>query len=237
MKRACGERVDGNINGLAYFYGTDNRIGHSHHDLYAVGFGQRECGNARSDKRTGLYSFLHDVAVEGRNQRGVAQSDFRLARQGPSGLQLLLAGIVLRASGIEVGLRNALGVVQMRSSIEVELGFLCDSFGGRGLRGCLSYLVLVFRRSDADEYGSPANPIPFRNIAHPAILAAHLFERNDVSGNSECQRNFRIGRHYRRETQAVGAEARLLLNGLSLDSLWGLIEWLIRATAGHDEHQ
>ena len=99
------------------------------------------------------------------------------------------------------------------------------------------HLVLVFRRSDADEHGSPADSIPFRNIAHPAILAAHLFERNDVSGNSEGQGNFRIGRHYRRETQAVGAEARLLLNGLSLDSLWGLIEWLIRATADHDEHQ
>jgi hypothetical protein len=47
--------------------------------------------------------------------------------------------------------------------------------------------------------------------------------------------NFRIGRHYRRETQAVGAEARLLLNSLSLDALWGLTEWLIRATAGHDQ--
>jgi hypothetical protein len=123
----------------------------------------------------------------------------------------------------------------MRSPIEVELGFLCDSFCGRCLRGCLSYLVLVFRRSDADEYGSPANPIPFRNIAHPAILAARLFERNDVPGNSECQGNFQIGRHYRRETQAVGAEARLLLNSLSLNSLRGLIQRLIRATAGHDQ--
>src|SRR5208337_4959476 len=235
MKRACGERVDGNINGLAYLYGTDNRIGHADDDLYGVGFGERECGNARSDELAELDGFLHDVAVKGRNQRGVAQRDFRLARQGPSGFQLLLAGIVLRASRIEVGLRNALSVIQMRSPIEVELGFLCDSFGGRGLRGCLSYLVLVFRRSDADEYGSPANPLPFRNIAHAAILAAHLFERNDVSGNSECQRNFRIGRHYRRETQAVGAEARLLLNGLSLDPLRRLIEWLIRATAGHNQ--
>ena len=45
MKCACGERVDGNINGLAYLYGTNNRIGHSHDDLYGVGFGERECGS------------------------------------------------------------------------------------------------------------------------------------------------------------------------------------------------
>src|SRR5271165_6756451 len=116
MKCACGKCVDGNINGLAYLYGTDNRIGHSHDNLDGVGFGERECGDTRSDERAELYSFLHDVAVEGRNQRGVAQSDFSLARQGPRGLQLLLAGIVLRASGIEVGLRNALSVIQMRSA-------------------------------------------------------------------------------------------------------------------------
>ncbi len=237
MKCSCGKRVDGNINGLAYLYGTDNRIGHSNDNLDGVGFGERECGDARSDERAELDGFLHDVAVERCNQGGVTQSDFRLARQGPRGLQLLLAGIVLRASGIEVGLRKALAVVQVRSAIEVQLGFLCDGFRGGCLRGRLVYLVLVFRRSDADEHGSPADPIPFRNIAHPAILAAHLFKRNDVPGNSECQGNFRIRRHYRRETQAVGAEARLLLNGLSLDPLWGLIEWLIRATAGHDEHQ
>jgi hypothetical protein len=78
----------------------------------------------------------------------------------------------------------------MRSSIEVEFGFLCDSIGGRRLRGCLSYLVLVFRRSDADEDGSAADPISFRNISHPAVLAAHLFERDDISGNSESQGNF-----------------------------------------------
>src|SRR5208337_951766 len=221
MKRACGERVDGNINGLAYLYGTDNRIGHADDDLYGVGFGERECGNARSDERAELDGFLHDVAVKGRNQRSVAQSDFRLARQRPSGLQLLLAGVMLRTSRIEVGFRNALSVIQMRSSIEVELGFLCDGFGGRCLRGCLVYLVLVFRRSDADECRSPANPLPLRNIAHPAILAAHLFERNDVPMYSECQGIFRIGRHYRREAQAVGADARLLLYGFRLDPLRG----------------
>src|ERR1039458_1446751 len=193
MKCACGERVDGNINGLAYLYGTDNRIGHSHDDLYGVGFCDRECGNARSDERSELDGFLYDVAIEGRNQRGVAQSDFRLTRQGASGLQLLLAGVVLRASGIEVGLRNALSVIQMRSSIEVELGFLCDSFDGRCLRGCLSYLVLVFGRSDADEHSATADSIAFRDVAHSAILAAHLFERNDISRNPERQWNFRIG--------------------------------------------
>ena len=69
-------------------------------------------GTPRSDERTEFDGFLHDVAIKGRNQRGVAQSDFRLARQGPSGLQLLLAGIVLRASRIEVGLRDALSVIQ-----------------------------------------------------------------------------------------------------------------------------
>src|ERR1700756_3456905 len=193
MKCACRERVDGNINGLAYLYGTDNRIGHADDDLYGVGFDKCECGNARSDERAELNGFLHDVAVEGRSQRSVAQSDFRLARQGTSGLQLLLASIVLRVSGIEVGLREALSVIQMGSAIEVELGFLKNSFRGCRLRGCLVYLVLIFRRSDADEYRSPANPIPFRDVPHPAILAAHLFERNDVSGNSECQGNLRIG--------------------------------------------
>src|SRR5208283_2214607 len=207
-------------------YGTDNGIGYSHYDLHDVRFGERECGNTRSHERAEFDDFLHDVAVKGRNQRGVAQSDFRLARQGPSRFQLLLAGIVLRASGIEVGLRNALGVIQMRSPIEVELGFLCDSFGGRCLRGRLVYLVLVFRRSDADECGSSANPIPFRNIAHPAILAAHLFERNDVPRNPEPQWNFRIGGHYGREAQAVGADARLLLYGFRLDPLRGLLQWL-----------
>src|SRR5208282_5684475 len=171
MKWACGERVDGNINGLADLYGTDNRIGHADDDLYGVGFGQSECGNARSDERAELDGFLHDVAVKGCNQRGVAQSDFRLARQGSSGLQLLLAGIVLRASGIEVRLRNALSVIQMRSPIEVELGFLRDSFGGRCLRGRLVYPVLVFRRSDPDEHSAAADSIPFRNVAHSPILA------------------------------------------------------------------
>src|ERR1700693_136476 len=121
MKWTCGERVDGTVNGLAYLYGTDNRIGHADDDLYGVGLGHRECGNSRSDERAELYGFLHDVAVEGRNQRGVTQSDFRLARQGPCGLHLLLAGIVLRASGIEVGLREALGVIKMRSPIKVEI--------------------------------------------------------------------------------------------------------------------
>src|SRR5271167_689745 len=224
MKCACGKRVDGNINGLAYLYGTDNRIRHSNDNLDGVGFGERECWDARSDERAELDGFLHDVAVEGCNQGGVTQSDFRFARQGSRGLQLLLAGIGLRASGVEVGLREALGVIQMRSPIKIELCFLKNSFRSRCLRGRLVYPVLVFRRSDADEHGSPADPIPFRNIAHPAILAAHLFKRNDVPGNSESQGNFRIRRHYCRETKAVGAEARLLLNGLSLDSLWGLIE-------------
>src|ERR1022692_3436969 len=123
MQCACGERVDGNINGLANLYGTDNRIGHSDDNLDGVGFGERECGDARSDERAELDGFLHDVAVVGRNQRGVTQSDFRLARHGPSRFQLLLAGIVLRASGIEVGLREALGVIQMRSPIKIELCF------------------------------------------------------------------------------------------------------------------
>src|SRR5208282_1392097 len=207
MKRARGERVDGDFYWLAHFYRTHHRVGHSHDDLYGVGFGERECGNTRSNERAELDGFPHDVAVKRRTQRSVAQSDFRLARQRPSGLQLLLAGVMLRTSRIEVGLRNALSVIQMRSAIEVELGFLCDGCRGCCLRGRLVYLVLVFRRSDADEYGSPADSIPFRNIAHPAILAVYLFERNDVSGNSECQGNFRIGRHYRRETQAVRAEA------------------------------
>src|SRR5208337_1040000 len=121
MKNACGKGVDGNINGLAYLYGTDNRVGHADNDLDNVGFGERECGNTRSDERAELDGFLHDVAVKRRNQRGVAQSDFGFARQGPSRLQLLLAGIVLGASGIEVGLRNALAVVQMRGTIEIEL--------------------------------------------------------------------------------------------------------------------
>src|ERR1700690_2490423 len=222
MKYACRERVDGNINRLAYLYGTDNRIGHADDDLYGVGFGEREGGNARPDERAEFYSFLNDLAVKGRNQRSVAQGDFRLARKSTSRFQLLPAGIVLRASGVEVGLRNALAVVQVRSPIEVKLGFLCDGFRGCCLRGRLVYFVLVFGRPDADEHGSPADPIPFRNIAHPAILAAHLFKRNDVPGNSESQGSFRSGRHYRRETQAVGAEAPLLLDDLSLDSLWGL---------------
>src|ERR1017187_3247166 len=196
MKRARGERVDGDFYWLAHFYRTHYRVGHSHDDLYGVGFGERECGNTRSNDRPELDGFLHDVAVKRRTQRSVAQSDFGLARQGPSGFQLLLAGIVLRASGIEVGLRNALSVIQMRSPIEVELGFLCDSFGGPCLRGRLSNLVLVFGGSDADEHSATADSIAFRDVAHPAILAAHLFERSDVPGNSECQGNFRIGRHY-----------------------------------------
>src|SRR5208282_4197136 len=236
MKCACRERVDGNINGLADLYGTDNRIGHADNDLYGVGFGHRECGDARSDERTDLDGFLHDVTVEGRNQRGVAQSDFRLARKGTSRFQLLLAGIVLRASGIKVGLREALGVIQMRSPIKVELCFLKNSFRSSCLRGCLVHLVLVFRGSDADERGAPADPISFRKVAHSAVLAAYLLERNDVSRNSECQGNFRVGRDYRREAQAVVADAPLALNGLSLYSLWGLLQWLMRATAGHDHN-
>src|ERR1035438_219507 len=103
MKCACRESVDGNINGLTYLYGTDNRIGHSDHNLDGVGFGERECGDARSNERAELDGFLHDVAVEGRNQRGVAQSDFRLTRKSKSRLELLLTCIVLRVSRIEVG--------------------------------------------------------------------------------------------------------------------------------------
>src|SRR5208282_6193130 len=123
MKCAGGERVDGNINGLADLYGTDNRIGHADDNLYGVGLGHRECWDTRSDERAELDGFLHDVAVERCKQRGVTQSDFRLARHGPSRFQLLLAGIVLRASGIEVGLREALRVIQMRSPIKIELCF------------------------------------------------------------------------------------------------------------------
>src|ERR1022692_1106031 len=175
MKCACRERVDGDINGLADLYGTNNRIGHADDDFYGVGFGHRECGDARPNERAELDGFLHDVAVERYNQGGVTQSDFRLARQGSRGLQLLLAGIVLGTSGIEIGLRKALSVIQMRSAIEVELGFLKNSFGGGCLRGRLVYLVLIFRRSDADEYGSLADSIAFRNVPHPAVLAAHLF--------------------------------------------------------------
>ena len=111
MKCACGERIDGNINRLAYLDGADNRIGHSDDDLYGVGFRQSECGNARSDERAELYSFLHDLPVKGGNQRGVAQSDVGLAGQGPSGLQLLLACVKLCASRVEIGFRNALAVV------------------------------------------------------------------------------------------------------------------------------
>ena len=98
---------------------------------------------------------------------------------------LLLAGVVLGASGIEVGFREALSVIQMRSAIKVELCFLKNSFRGCCLRRRLVYLVLVFRRSDADEHRTPADSIPFRDVAHPAVLAAHLLERNDVSRNSE----------------------------------------------------
>src|SRR5208283_3823360 len=96
------------------------------------------------------------------------------------------------------------------------------------------YLVLVFRRPDADEHGAPADPIAFRQVAHSAILAAYLLERNDVSRNSECQGNFRVGRDYRREAQAVGADPHLALNGLSLYSLRGLLHRLVRAAGGHD---
>src|SRR5208282_3211805 len=189
MKRARGEGVDGYVNGLAYLYRSNNCVGHSHDDLYGVGFGERECGNARSDERSELDGFLHDVAVKGRSQRSVAQSDFGLARKSTSRFQLLLACVILGASGIEVGFRNALTVIEVSRSIEVELGFLCDSFGGRCLRGRLVYLVLVFRRSDVDEYGSPADSIPFRKVAHSAVLATYLLERSDVSGNPERQWN------------------------------------------------
>ena len=122
----------------------------------------------------------------------------------------------------------------MRGTIEIELGLHGDGFRGCCLRGRLVYLVLVFRRSDADEHGAPADSIPFRKIAHPAVLAAHLLERNDVSRNSECQGNFRIGRHYGRETQAR-RHAPLVINRLSLDPLRRLMQRLIRATAGHDQ--
>src|SRR5208337_3830728 len=112
-------------------YGTDNRIGHSNDNLDGVGFCERECGDARSDERAELDGFLHDVAVEGCNQGGVTQSDFRLTRKSTSRFQLLLTCIVLRASRIEVGLREALSVIQMRSPIKIELCFLKNSFRGR----------------------------------------------------------------------------------------------------------
>src|SRR5271166_3993438 len=122
----------------------------------------------------------------------------------------------------------------MRSPIEIELGLHGDRFRGCRLRGCLVHLVLIFRRPDADEHGATADSIAFRKVAHPAILAAHLFERSDVSGNSECQGNFRIRCYYRREPEAVGTDA-LAMNGLSLYSLRRLIQRLFRAAADHDE--
>src|SRR5579859_2047630 len=121
MECARGERVDSNINGLAHLHGTDNCIGHSNDNLDAVGFGECECWDARPHERAEFDGFLYYVSVKGCNQRGVTQSDFRLARQGPRRLQLLLARVVLCASGIKVGLREALGVIQMRSPIKVEL--------------------------------------------------------------------------------------------------------------------
>src|SRR5271157_359376 len=123
----------------------------------------------------------------------------------------------------------------MRGTIEIELRLHSDGFRGCCLRGRLVYLLLVFRGSDANEHGAPADPISFRKVAHSAVLAAYLLERNDISRNSECQENFRVGRNYCREAQAVGADAHLVLNGLSLYSLRGLIQRLVRATAGHDQ--
>jgi hypothetical protein len=40
--------------------------------FHGVGFGQRECGNARSDERAHFDGFLDDIAVEWRYQRSVA---------------------------------------------------------------------------------------------------------------------------------------------------------------------
>src|SRR5271166_3236070 len=119
----------------------------------------------------------------------------------------------------------------MRGTIEIQLRLQSDGFRSCCLRGRLVYLVLVFRRPDADEHGAAADSIAFRNVAHPAVLAAHLFERNDISRNPEPQWSFRIGGHYGRETLAVRADAGLHLNGFGVHALWGLLQWLIRATA------
>src|SRR5208282_446427 len=138
---------------------------------------------------------------------------------------------------IEIGFGDALRVIEVRRPVKIELCLHRDSFGGFCLRGRLVYLVLVFRRSDADEHGAPADPISFRKVAHSAVLTAYLLERNDISRNSECQWNFRVRRDYRREAQASVARTPLVIYSLSLYSLRGLIQRLIRATAGHDQHE
>src|ERR1019366_7402051 len=58
MKCARGERVDGNINGLAYPYGTDNRIGHSNDNLDGVGFGERNAGTPGPTNAPGSTAFF-----------------------------------------------------------------------------------------------------------------------------------------------------------------------------------
>jgi len=168
MKCACGERVDGNINGLAYLYGTDNRIGHADDDLYGVSFGDSECGtpgptNARVQQ---LSSQCRRRMAQ---SESVAQSDFRLTRKSTSRFQLLLAGIVLRVSGIESGFVMLWVSYRCVARSKSSLAF-CATASRPLLARCLVHLVLVFRRSDADEHGASLVD-PFRNVPHPAILA------------------------------------------------------------------
>jgi len=126
MKCACRKGVDRNIDGLAYLHRTHNRVGHAHDDLYGIGLGERECGNSGSRKSAQFYRFLNDVAVEWRNERCIAQGDLRFAGQGASRFRLLLAGVILCASRIEVGFGEALRVVQVRCTIQIELCLVLD---------------------------------------------------------------------------------------------------------------
>src|ERR1700739_2731270 len=103
MKRAFGEGIYGNIDGLAHLYRAHNRIRYSHADLHGIGFGESECRNPRPDESAQFYCFLNDITIEWSDERSIPQCDLRFAGQSASRFQLLLAGVELRASRIEFG--------------------------------------------------------------------------------------------------------------------------------------
>ena len=124
----------------------------------------------------------------------------------------------------------------MCSAIKVELGFLKTASAAEACEDAWCTL------SSYSEDRMRTRTAP-RLTRSPSAMSRILpswprtcLSETTYPGNPECQWNFRIGRHHCRETQAVGAEACLLFDGLSLDPLGGLIERLIRATAGHDQH-
>ena len=178
--------------------------------------------------------FLTMSPLNGAVTRCIAQSDLRLTGLRTSSSHLRLRGVVLRSRRIEVRLRQALGLVEARCAVEVELwpsarqlqrlrpamrpGALCPRYSAARMR--TSTVPWLTASPSAMSRILPSCPRTcLSETTYPGIL----------NPNGTCESGITTAE----KRDVLPPMLELRLNQPGLNSLWWLFNSLVRCTARH----